>query len=89
MTIQNLRYRLARANAEGPTELVEAIRDALRRGYTEGDIDAVVGPTIRTVAQGLIRAGECNGLCLTGSDVGVPSVEFAYPHPDCPEHGDG
>ncbi len=31
----------------------------------------------------------CNGMCLTGSDVGVPYSGIAYPHPDCPEHGDG
>lgn len=29
----------------------------------------------------------CNGMCLTGSDVGVPSAAIAYAHPDCPEHG--
>lgn len=31
----------------------------------------------------------CNGMCLTGGDVGVPFEGIAYPHPDCPEHGDG
>jgi hypothetical protein len=30
----------------------------------------------------------CNGICLTGSDIGVPSSEVAYPHPMCPEHGE-
>ena len=30
----------------------------------------------------------CNGLCLTGFDVGVPSSGIAYAHPCCPEHGD-
>jgi hypothetical protein len=31
---------------------------------------------------------ECNGICLYGSDLGVPSSGVAYAHPDCPEHGD-
>lgn len=29
----------------------------------------------------------CNGICMTGHDVGVPSAEIAYAHPDCPMHG--
>lgn len=32
---------------------------------------------------------ECNGICLYGSDLGVPSSGVAYAHPDCPAHGDG
>ena len=35
---------------------------------------------------------ECNGICLTASDIGLPefhrSGEVAYAHPDCPVHGD-
>lgn len=31
---------------------------------------------------------ECNGLCLTGHDIGVPSDGIAAAHPDCPKHGD-
>lgn len=31
----------------------------------------------------------CNGICLTGSDIGVPSAEIAYPHPECEAHGGG
>jgi hypothetical protein len=31
---------------------------------------------------------ECNGVCLTGADVGVPEFGgVAYAHPDCPLHG--
>lgn len=30
----------------------------------------------------------CNGACLSGYDVGVDFGGIAYPHPDCPEHGD-
>lgn len=31
---------------------------------------------------------ECNGICLSGADLGVPEYGgVAYPHPDCPEHG--
>lgn len=29
----------------------------------------------------------CNGLCVTGADVGVPGPGIAYAHPACPEHG--
>lgn len=34
---------------------------------------------------------ECNGICLTPADIGLPeysSAGIAYAHPDCPEHGD-
>lgn len=33
---------------------------------------------------------ECNGICLTAADIGVPEAGdvVAYAHPDCPEHGD-
>jgi len=31
---------------------------------------------------------ECNGICLSGADLGVPEYSgIAYAHPDCPEHG--
>ena len=28
----------------------------------------------------------CDGLCVTGTDVGIPSAGVAYPHPGCPLH---
>lgn len=33
---------------------------------------------------------ECNGICLTAADIGLGEYGdmIAYPHPDCPEHGD-
>lgn len=34
---------------------------------------------------------ECNGICLTPADIGLPEYSHlgvAYAHPDCPEHGD-
>ena len=32
---------------------------------------------------------QCNGICLSGADIGVPEYGgIAYAHPDCPEHGD-
>lgn len=33
---------------------------------------------------------ECNGWCLSASDIGVGEYGdmIAYAHPDCPEHGD-
>lgn len=31
---------------------------------------------------------QCNGICLTGYDVGVPEYHgIAYAHPDCELHG--
>lgn len=30
---------------------------------------------------------QCVG-CLTGHDIGLPSSAVAYPHPECPVHGD-
>jgi len=39
-----------------------------------------------------VNDDECNGICLTASDIGLPefhrSGEVAYAHPDCPVHGD-
>lgn len=35
---------------------------------------------------------ECNGICLTPADIGLPEYGgagvVAYAHPDCPAHGD-
>lgn len=36
-----------------------------------------------------LRELECNGICLTGYDVGVPFGGIAYAHPDCELHGWG
>lgn len=30
----------------------------------------------------------CNGICMTGWDIGVPYDGIAYAHPDCDLHGD-
>lgn len=30
---------------------------------------------------------QCNGICMTGYDVGVPHSGIAYAHPECPVHG--
>lgn len=30
---------------------------------------------------------ECNGICLTAGDIGLPYNSVAYPHPDCELHG--
>ncbi len=32
---------------------------------------------------------ECDGLCVTSDDIGVPGYGVAYPHPACPVHGSG
>ncbi len=32
---------------------------------------------------------ECNGICMSGYDIGLPNGGIAYPHPDCELHGDG
>lgn len=29
---------------------------------------------------------ECDGLCITARDLGLPYPGVAYPHPSCPEH---
>lgn len=41
------------------------------------------------MSESIPAAPECDGMCLTGSDVGVPSAEIAYPHPGCPLHAPG
>jgi hypothetical protein len=40
------------------------------------------------VAENQAENVECSGICLSGHDVGIPSGGIAYPHPDCPAHGD-
>jgi hypothetical protein len=32
---------------------------------------------------------ECDGLCVTAADIGVPMAGVAYPHPGCPTHDPG
>jgi hypothetical protein len=32
---------------------------------------------------------ECDGLCVTAADVGIPMAGIAYPHPGCPAHDPG
>jgi len=31
----------------------------------------------------------CDGLCVTGADIGVPTAGVAYAHPGCPLHDPG
>lgn len=33
--------------------------------------------------------GPCNMICLRAYEIGLAGSEIAYPHPDCPKHGDG
>ena len=33
-------------------------------------------------------SSQCNGMCLTGSDIGVYGSGVAYAHPTCPRHGE-
>jgi len=37
-----------------------------------------------------VTTSQCNGICLSAGDIGVPEAGdvIAYAHPDCPEHGD-
>jgi hypothetical protein len=32
---------------------------------------------------------ECDGLCVTAADVGIPMATIAYPHPGYPAHDPG
>lgn len=32
-------------------------------------------------------SAQCNGICMTGYDIGLESSAIAYPHPNCPAHG--
>lgn len=38
----------------------------------------------------IAQQSECNGICVTAADLGLPEIgiEIAYPHPECPLHGD-
>lgn len=87
MTIENLRQRLYIATEGGRDTLVEAVRDALRRGYTDEDIGNIIGFLNLKIIVNSIETESCNGMCITAAEVGVPEFPgIAYPHPDCPEH---
>lgn len=34
-----------------------------------------------------MKLSKCNGICMTGYDVGVPYPGIAYAHPECDLHG--
>lgn len=55
---------------------------------TLGDCDTFDCKTLHLEGRGVAAPPpeECNGLCMTGNDIGVPSNEIAYPHPECPKH---
>ena len=48
------------------------------------EFHAAIHPEVAR-AQG---AAECDGLCVTAADIGVPTTPgaVAYPHPGCPAH---
>lgn len=58
--------------------LTPAQREVLLTGYCHGCWDTLFPEE---------EEEECNGICLTGYDIGVPFPGIAYPHPDCPAHG--
>lgn len=44
--------------------------------------------SLTTIARDAL-VGLCDGLCVTGADIGVPGPGVAYAHPGCPEHAPG
>jgi len=87
-TEQWLRYEWGK---RGETiDRVTALCDQAERNYGGSagmaNIEAWVhlGSLRRALADPL---PECNGICLYGSDLGVPSDGVAYAHPDCELHG--
>ncbi len=47
------------------------------------EVDTQATPEPQTTTQ---ASTACLGICLTGSDIGIPSAAIAYAHPDCPAH---
>lgn len=33
-----------------------------------------------------VADADCNGICLTARDIGLPGLAIAYAHPDCDAH---
>ncbi len=57
-----------------PTCLNQAL-DALSEGEPDEEPDEDAEP-------------ECNGICLSAADIGIPASGIAYAHPECPAHGE-
>lgn len=34
-----------------------------------------------------VEVPQCNGICLTGGEIGFPGTGIAYAHPECELHG--
>jgi hypothetical protein len=56
--------------------------------YGRGTTAAATYADDLTPVPGPGEAG-CDGLCVTGADIGVPGYGVAYPHPGCPAHDPG
>ena len=77
----------------------------LLQGYERGEISLAALDRLSANDREFIKTGitpvewdtlrhpddppECNGMCLTGSDIGVPGSGIAYAHPSCEVHGTG
>lgn len=65
-----------------------------RCGVTAADLPyEELGLDLDTASEVLFEDGlcqgcapQCCGVCLTGSDLGVPSAKIAYAYPGCPLH---
>lgn len=44
--------------------------------------------TDQTHREWTVNDPDCNGICISGADVGVGGDLVAYPHPACPAHRD-
>jgi hypothetical protein len=61
-----------------------------RRGKSRSDVEnmqAALREFLTDETREAAETAECSGICLSGHDIGLPSGEIAYPHPDCPIHG--
>jgi hypothetical protein len=89
----------------GTVHNFKVTKDEYERWMNRGEFVQNVFPTITPEVREMLLNGtcpecfdklfppdpdECNGMCMTGADVGVPEYGhlIAYAHPDCPIHGD-
>lgn len=66
----------------------EAEQDQTRHHLWVNNHTVYVGSYWGPADDDLTHTPECNGICITGADLGMPEYGgIAYPHPECELHG--
>lgn len=101
----NEQITISRRCPSCPTVQEVTVDKAAYESWLAGEYIQNAFPTLRMNQREILQTGicpkcwdgmrdpddppQCNGICLTGADVGVPEYSgVAYAHPDCELHGD-